>query len=214
MASKKRMDGRLVARPDGRLRQSQLVTTFGPGAMVDLVDRAVVIGGLEHWGFGREGFEPIELAVSMDWKLKQVNKLERRDFKNVSDFETDDPERARSLIRINGHCNMSCAFCFVDRTVPDFEAEQIIGDIERMAAVSTAHMVLSGGEPTLHPALARFIARAKELDFRTIEIQSNGSSSIRRHSDRSSSTVVFAGPVCTPKFTSTTGTVRQRTAPW
>ncbi len=124
--------------------------------------------------FGREGFDPIELAVSMDWKLKQVNKLERRDFKNVSDFETDDPERARSLIRINGHCNMSCAFCFVDRTVPDFEANQIIGDIERMAAVSTAHMVLSGGEPTLHPALPRFIARAKELGFRTIEIQSNG----------------------------------------
>ncbi len=36
-------------RPDGQIRQSQLVTTFGPGAMVDLVDRAVVIGGLEHW---------------------------------------------------------------------------------------------------------------------------------------------------------------------
>lgn len=39
------------ARPDGEIRQSQLVTTFGPGAMVDLVDRAVVIGGLDHWGF-------------------------------------------------------------------------------------------------------------------------------------------------------------------
>jgi hypothetical protein len=38
-------------RPDGEIRQSQLVTTFGPGAMVDLVDRAVVIGGLDHWGF-------------------------------------------------------------------------------------------------------------------------------------------------------------------
>lgn len=38
------------AQPDGQLRQSQVVTTFGPGAMVDLVDRAVVIGGLEHWG--------------------------------------------------------------------------------------------------------------------------------------------------------------------
>src|SRR6476646_10011294 len=38
-------------RPEGEIRQSQLVTTFGPGAMVDLVDRAVVIGGLDHWGF-------------------------------------------------------------------------------------------------------------------------------------------------------------------
>lgn len=42
-----------IARPEGQLRQSQLITTFGPGSMVDLVDRAVVIGGLEHWGYGK-----------------------------------------------------------------------------------------------------------------------------------------------------------------
>ncbi len=39
--------------PDGHIRQSQLITTFGPGSMVDLVDRAVIIGGLEHWGYGK-----------------------------------------------------------------------------------------------------------------------------------------------------------------
>ena len=35
--------------PGGQLRQSQVVTTFGPGSMVDLPDHAVIIGGLEHW---------------------------------------------------------------------------------------------------------------------------------------------------------------------
>lgn len=49
-------------RPEGQLRQSQLVTTFGPGAMVDLVDRSVVIGGLEHWSFGKEGFVSLDDA--------------------------------------------------------------------------------------------------------------------------------------------------------
>ena len=124
--------------------------------------------------FGRAGFEPIPLSVSMDWKLKQVNKLDGRDFKNVSDFDADDATRQRSLIRINGHCNMSCAFCFVDRTVPDFPAEEIVADIERLASRNLTHLVLSGGEPTLHPALPRFIARARELGFRTIEVQTNG----------------------------------------
>jgi hypothetical protein len=38
-------------RPEGQIRQSQVVTTFGPGAMVDLVDTAVVIGGLDHWAW-------------------------------------------------------------------------------------------------------------------------------------------------------------------
>ena len=34
------------------LRQSQIVTTFGPGAMVDLPDRAVLIEGLQSWRYG------------------------------------------------------------------------------------------------------------------------------------------------------------------
>ncbi len=37
--------------PDGQVRQSQMLTTYGPGAMVDLLERAVVVGGLEHWRF-------------------------------------------------------------------------------------------------------------------------------------------------------------------
>ncbi|MDX2270999.1 MAG: DUF1998 domain-containing protein [Cyanobacteriota bacterium] len=35
--------------PDSELRQSQLLTTFGPGAMVDLPDRSVIISGLTYW---------------------------------------------------------------------------------------------------------------------------------------------------------------------
>lgn len=33
----------------GEIRQSQIITTYGPGAMVDLPDHAVLIGGLDHW---------------------------------------------------------------------------------------------------------------------------------------------------------------------
>src|SRR5262245_27882562 len=58
----KKQDGHKITRPNGELRQSQLVTTFGPGAMVDLVDRAIVVGGLEHWGYGKEGFVALDDA--------------------------------------------------------------------------------------------------------------------------------------------------------
>lgn len=56
MAAKKRSNPGNSAgpRPDGGIRQSQMITGFGPGAMVDLVDRAVVIGGLEHWGYSSQ----------------------------------------------------------------------------------------------------------------------------------------------------------------
>src|SRR4051812_26187476 len=34
---------------DGELRLGQVITTFGPGAMVDLPDVSVLVGGLELW---------------------------------------------------------------------------------------------------------------------------------------------------------------------
>jgi hypothetical protein len=75
-AAKKRTDGRKVSRPEGQLRQSQLVGTFGPGAMVDLVDRAVVIGGLEHWGYGKAGYVALDdarLRRSLIPRLKAID---------------------------------------------------------------------------------------------------------------------------------------------
>jgi hypothetical protein len=44
---------RVQQQPDGTVRQSQLVTTFGPGAMVDLLTDAVMIGGLDFWSYDR-----------------------------------------------------------------------------------------------------------------------------------------------------------------
>jgi hypothetical protein len=48
------------ARPHGQVRQSQVVTSYGPGAMIDLPNHAVIVGGLEGWGDpARDGFQPI-----------------------------------------------------------------------------------------------------------------------------------------------------------
>ena len=41
-------------RPQGQLRQGQLITTFGPGAMTDLPERSVLIAGLDDWVGDRE----------------------------------------------------------------------------------------------------------------------------------------------------------------
>lgn len=124
--------------------------------------------------FGDAETRPLPLEVSMDWNLKRMNRLEQRDFKNVSDFDNDVAEKGRALLRINGHCNMSCAFCFVDRTVPDFDADALKAEISRMARKNPTHLVLSGGEPTLHPGLADLVRHAKAEGFETIEIQTNG----------------------------------------
>ena len=50
-------NGRYI-KPQGELRQSQVVMTFGPGSMVDLPKHSVLIAGLDYWsGGGTEIFE-------------------------------------------------------------------------------------------------------------------------------------------------------------
>jgi hypothetical protein len=44
-------------RPDGSVRRSQVVRTNGPGAMIDLVDHAVMVAGLDFWHY-----EPKDVA--------------------------------------------------------------------------------------------------------------------------------------------------------
>lgn len=41
--------------PESQLRQRQLITTFGPGAMLDLPKYSVIIAGLEFWRLDRSG---------------------------------------------------------------------------------------------------------------------------------------------------------------
>lgn len=36
-------------KPQGQIRRSQVLTTFGPGAMIDLPKHSVIVGGLDHW---------------------------------------------------------------------------------------------------------------------------------------------------------------------
>ncbi|WP_437315126.1 DrmB family protein [Sorangium sp. So ce385] len=47
-------------RPEGQVRRSQVLTTFGPGALVDFPKHAAIMGGLESWGDpDKEGFQQV-----------------------------------------------------------------------------------------------------------------------------------------------------------
>ena len=34
-----------------QIRSNQLITTFGPGAMVDLPDKSIIVAGLDEWAY-------------------------------------------------------------------------------------------------------------------------------------------------------------------
>jgi hypothetical protein len=45
---------------DTQLRASQIITTFGPGAMVDFPDASVLVAGLDHWSYDPNNLQRIE----------------------------------------------------------------------------------------------------------------------------------------------------------
>ena len=55
-------------KPQGEIRMSQVITTFGPGAMVDLPNHSVLVAGLDSWSQGRD--EIIEPRLTQ--KLAQI----------------------------------------------------------------------------------------------------------------------------------------------
>jgi hypothetical protein len=61
-------------------RLSQLITTFGPGSMIDLPTRSVLVGGLERWDMRDAAFKPISerrLAELLEKRLKQTGRLDQ-----------------------------------------------------------------------------------------------------------------------------------------
>lgn len=76
------------------------------------------------------------------------------------------------VLRINFHCNQACDFCFVSRDLPTPEDGLVLAELEE-AARRGASLQLSGGEPTLHPRLAAYLARTVELGIREVQLQTN-----------------------------------------
>ena len=50
---------------ENTIRMSQLVGTFGPGAMLDLPDRSVLVLGLDHWEMQGKGDVPEDRGAAI-----------------------------------------------------------------------------------------------------------------------------------------------------
>ncbi|MCS6798902.1 MAG: radical SAM protein [Myxococcota bacterium] len=116
---------------------------------------------------------PVPEDVALRWPMPPRERP-AEDYRNVSPFVGGPPGERRAMLRVNGHCPMRCAFCFVDRSVGDFETAALQSAIDAMARAGADHLVLSGGEPTIHPDLPALVAHARARGLRVIEIQTNG----------------------------------------
>ena len=77
--------------PTGEVRQSQVLTTFGPGAMVDLPKHSVLIGGLDLWKGDKERIYENRLEA---WLCDRFGVSELKLF--APPVDSDDPAAPRT----------------------------------------------------------------------------------------------------------------------
>ena len=80
-------------KPQGEIRQSQLVTTFGPGSMMDLPNHSVLVAGLDFWSLGGEAVSEPRLSQ----KLARVLDVPTVDLRTPPPAD-DDPTAASTGI--------------------------------------------------------------------------------------------------------------------
>jgi hypothetical protein len=84
-----------------QLRSSQLITTFGTGAMVDLPDASVIIGGPDHWIYREE--EIADHLIREPRLSKRIAQYLNEFFQyNLQDVELMRPPRMRNSLQYQG----------------------------------------------------------------------------------------------------------------
>ncbi|HAF95759.1 MAG: hypothetical protein A2X34_04385 [Elusimicrobia bacterium GWC2_51_8] len=80
-------------------------------------------------------------------------------------------------IKITFRCNNRCDFCVQGdkRDIYHDRAKaRVYADLASAYKKGTRGVVFTGGEPTLHPHIINFVARAKQLGYENIQLQTNG----------------------------------------
>ncbi|WP_160321742.1 radical SAM/SPASM domain-containing protein [Bradyrhizobium pachyrhizi] len=91
-----------------------------------------------------------------------------------TDFHFDAPLMA--WIELTRACNLRCPHCFVEGGVAragELPTERILGLLDEWAAMGVFSVILTGGEPTMHPDFVDIVHHAHRLGF-TVGLATNG----------------------------------------
>lgn len=125
-----------------------------------------------------DGVQPAEAAAV----VRAVAQLcaEREQASPASGLRREDagPEALPRTVelRINRECNEACAFCNTPPSYPAILAgpDAVLAALSAEYAAGYRGVTFTGREPTLDRALPSYVARARELGYRRIGIQTNG----------------------------------------
>ena len=124
--------------------------------------------------FGEPDVQPIvEDAIRRRLTMVgSVSEQVERELVEPSRGWVGDEEVDEAIVRVVFACNQDCSFCFVSTHLPTPSLPVLLRAIDE-AAARGARIVLSGGEPTLHPSLIEIVRHAKGVSGYPVQLQTN-----------------------------------------
>jgi len=88
---------------------------------------------------------------------------------------------ALAIIDVTNRCNLRCPVCFANAAAAGYvyeptkeEIREMLENLRQNDPVPATALQFSGGEPTIREDLPELVKMAKDLDFRHVEINTNG----------------------------------------
>lgn len=122
-------------------------------------------------------------AAARDWRevtrsYRQIYAGRGADFVPRPSIEAHLPPRVPSkpltlLFLVNRGCNLRCSFCDLWDRPENVPLARALRVVDEAAAIGTRVLVLTGGEPLLHPELSALVAHARSLGM-AVNVTTNG----------------------------------------
>jgi MoaA/NifB/PqqE/SkfB family radical SAM enzyme len=129
-------------------------------------------------------------ARARDWRVvgettRRVLAGEAVDFRARTSIEAHLPPRAPGkpltlLFLVNRGCNLCCSFCTLWDTPANVPLDRAVALLDEAVAIGTRTVVLTGGEPLLHPDLPAIVRAAKARGL-AVNLTTNGTLHDRHH---------------------------------
>ncbi len=113
-------------------------------------------------------------ALMINQNYKEITNLDMY-ITTQTDIKEGVPKRANHIL-ITGKCNSNCIFCFSRKELirEHFPIDIINNVLKKQFDSGCRILVLSGGEPTIHPDFIKIISNAKSTGYEYIRVITNG----------------------------------------
>lgn len=78
------------------------------------------------------------------------------------------------ILLITEKCNGDCFFCFNDKNKGHTDVDAVIKKIDEISEHSKERIIITGGEPLLHPDFKKILSHIKKQRFNEVILQTNG----------------------------------------